>query len=127
MSRQYSGIGRPLYKATYAGSPATALVVQPNTLIIPTSGYTDSEAIADAMNVQIVVNYNTAPAVATDVEFASEPTFTDTTVLTTLPITTDKVNVLSITAAYNGFIRIHNTSTSQINSVYLQKSDSTFG
>lgn len=126
MSNMYPGTGRPLYLATYPGGGA-ALITYPVNAVIGTGSYTESEAIADGLTVQIAANYASAPPVATDIEFSTEPTFTNTTVLTTLPITTDKVNVVSITAKYNGHIRLHNTSTAAIANVLLQKSDSTFG
>lgn len=124
----YPGVGRPLYLATYpSGQPST--ITWPATAAIPNGSLSEAEPIADAMVVQITVTYASAPGSATTVQYSADPLFTLTTNFpsTLLPATADRVSVCSITVAYNGFIRISNTSGVTISSISLQKQDSTFG
>lgn len=126
MARMYPGAGRPLYLATYpSGQPST--ITWPATATIPNGSFSEAEPIADAMLVQITVTYASAPGSVTTVQYSPNPLLTNTTTLTTMPATSDLVNALTITAAYNGFIRISNTSGVSITGVTLQKQDSTFG
>ena len=124
---RYPGAGRVLNKATYSGT-APAVTVYPTTPIIPTSGYTEWEALNDSQETAITITYNTAPAAVTTIEYAADPLFADFIILDTIPLSaTDKIAVLTITQMLPGFIRINNTSTSQINSVAVQKQTASVG
>ncbi len=124
---RYPGQGRILNKATYNGT-SPAAIVYPTTPIIPTSGYTEWEALNDSQETAITITYNTAPAAVTTIEYAADPLFADFIILDTIPLSaTDKIAVLTLTQMLPGFIRINNTSTSQINSVAVQKQTASVG
>ncbi len=121
----YPGTGRALNLATYA-TGKTSQVTYPLTPVIPDEALSDSEAISDAMKVDLNITYDSAPTAATTVQFATEPTFTNAITLATLPLlATDKINVLQITEPLNGFIRVYNTSDVTIDSIFVNKQVST--
>ena len=117
----YPSTGRPLYLSTYSGGTKTSQLTFPVNPIIATNALSDSEPISDAIKVTLNITYDGAPGAATTIEFDNEPTFSSPITLTTIPAGADVVAALTITEPYNGFIRVSNTSTEQINSVVVNK------
>ena len=121
----YPGAGRTLYLSYGPGAwPAgnAEVVVQPPDPVIPNASYSDSEAVSDAQSVTIRVEYDGAPGAVTTIEFGSDPRLTDAFTLDTIPLSaTDTLAVWTTQERLNGFIRVNNTSTEQINKVTVQK------
>ena len=121
----YPGAGRILYLSyDPAGWPAgnAEVVVQPPDPVIPNASYSDSEAVSDAQSVTIRVEYNAAPGAVTTIQCGSNPRLSDAFTLDTIPLSaTDTVAFWTTQEQLNGFIRVKNTSTAQINKVTVQK------
>lgn len=124
MANMYPALGRPLTLATYSGS-APPLVAQPLNATIANGALSDCEPIADALAVQLVVRYASAPGSTTAVQLSPDNTFASTVALTPIPASAETTAFYTITQSYNGFIRISNTSGVSITSIFVQKRDTT--
>ncbi len=135
MSVAYPSPGRLLPLATYGGStPPEPVWTVTNgrsspTAAIPASSYSMPEGLDQFQQFRILVTYASAPGSVTTIEISPDNTFADAQTLTTMPATAAKSNFFSsvIDAAYNGFLRINNTSGVTITDVYIQGQVSSIG
>lgn len=123
MAFSYPGIGRQLYLATYA-SEQPSQVTYPLDPDLEDEELSDSEALNDAIQATVVINYAVTPTAATTVQYSSEPTFAAPTTpsgWSLSPSGTDTTLVLQIKNPMPGFLRIYNTSDVTIASAFVQK------
>lgn len=132
MAVAYPAPGRLLSQATYSGS-APPLITYPSMRhaqpIIAANEYSDCEPVDAGQTFRLQVRYNAAPGAVTTIEFASTPTFADVFTLDTIPAGADTLAIWTTAqdVQYSGFIRIKNTSTAQINAVYVQQQYASVG
>jgi hypothetical protein len=126
MGFAYPGVGRQLYVATYAsGQPSQ--VTYPLDASIEDTKLSDSEAINDAFNTTITINFGSAPGSTTTIQYDSEPTFTNPITLDTVPAGADLVALWTTQERLPGFLRISNTSGATIASAFIQKQVASVG
>lgn len=115
----YPGQGKVLYLASANAQEP----VFPETAAIPDASYSMGIAVNAGLNTALTVTYTSAPGVATDIEYDSEPSFTNPIVIDTLPITADLINLWATAGniLLQGFIRIRNTSGVTITGVTAQQ------
>jgi hypothetical protein len=126
MATAYPGIGKPLYQATYNGTEP-AQPTWPHQPIIAAGEFSESEPLNAAQTTTVSVTFNAAPTAATEIHLASDPTFANYYVLDTLPISGDKFATWTTRERLMGHLRIKNTSTKQINTVFIQEQAAAWG
>ena len=126
MAYLFPAQGFQLTQATYDGTnpPLITYPVQP---IIANGEYTDAMTVADSRATILSVVYNAAPGATTEIHISPDNTFANYFVIDTLPISANKFAEWTTLERLVGFLRIKNTSTAQINSVFIQKEVASFG
>ena len=126
MSTQFAGQGVTLYLSSGNTVPLEPVWTATGaTAAIPNASYSVPIAVNAALKTMLTVDFNSAPGVATDIEYSNTPTFTQSFVLDTLPISSDTLAVFVQSEPLQGFLRVRNTSGVTIDSVVAQQVVST--
>ncbi len=128
MANAYPSPGRILPRGVYTGlngQPEPVWVTGRQAQPIITNGqFSMPEPIDDAIQWRLRIKFATAPTTATTIQFASDPTFADVITFTTIPASGSDTLAFFSTAqdvAYNGIMRISNTSDATINEIRVNK------